>query len=66
MALPIELDPFKPQHPQFPIAVGHHRSIFGTRFMLLSTEPSDRPVRGDDPVAWDERGERVVRESGSD
>lgn len=62
----IKLDPFKSQHPQFPVAMGHGRTVLGTRFMLFSTEPSDRSVRGDDSVAWNERSERVVRKSGPD
>ena len=66
MALLIELDPFESQHPEFPITMGHRRTLLRTRLVLLSTEPSDCSIRGDDSVAWDERSERVIRKSGAD
>ena len=46
--------------------MGHHRPTLRTRFILLSTEPSNRPIRGNDSVARDEGGERVIRESSAD
>jgi hypothetical protein len=64
--LPIKLDPFKPQHAHFPVAMGHRRAALGSRLVLFSTEPSDRSIRGDDSVAWDERSEGVIREGGAD
>ena len=62
----IKLDSFKLQHPQFPVAMGNPRTTLQTRFILLSTEPSNRSIRGYDSVARDERSERVIRESGAD
>jgi hypothetical protein len=64
--LPVKLDPFESQHAQFPVAMGHWRAALGSRLMLFSTEPSDRSIRGDDSVAWDERSEGVICESGAD
>ena len=66
MALLIEFDPFESQHPQFPVTMRHRRTALRARLMLLSTEPSDRSIRGDDSVAWDEWCEGVICESGAD
>ena len=65
-ALLIKFDPFEPQHPEFPIAVRHNRTALNSRLVFLSTEPSDRSIRGDDSVTWNERSEGVICESGAD
>lgn len=65
-ALLIEFDSFEPQHPEFPIAMRHRRTALKARLVFLPTEPSDRSIRGNDSMAWDERSEGVICESGAD